>query len=149
MKQISEQINLEYKVEFEDGLRPLVQVYGIDYETRNIFGAAAVIRSVVGASLNFNNTIDTAPATVVDVRTYQMVDASLEEDSELKLCEMNKMHGANLIKVEKIGHIDYAIRQHVNRYKEQFYELATTFAGQLKGFIREHPGYGFHKTEMV
>ena len=52
MDQKSDQINLEYKVEFEDGLKQRVYVYGIDSEAGKFYGSHALIGILVGADLD-------------------------------------------------------------------------------------------------
>lgn len=155
MKQKSEQINLEYMVEFEDGLRPRVIVYGIDSKTGETYGAEAHVGVRVGAGyevrkpigegcgiLEFNREIFTS--CVVNFLPREKFPET--EDWEQKRYQDLREYGVNVIKIQSPEHIEHTINRHVELYKQQFNELAKRFANLFQGFIGEHPGYGKYRN---
>lgn len=158
MEQRSEQINLEYKVEFEDGLRRRVHVYGIDSEAGEVYGARVYIGVLVGAGTRVRlpsekEVKERYIGALVNMGAW--FDSSWvihkerrrlpgTKDWEQKECEENREHGWNVIKIQDPEHIKPAIHRHVELYTNQFDELAERFANLFQGFIEEHPGYGKH-----
>lgn len=155
MKQKSEQISLEYKVEFEDGLRPRVQVYGIDPKTGEIYGTEARIGISVGAGYHLSppSQEDFEKKTFAMVGFGPKLDTSLVvgefvvnpqecENPEQRLYAIAKETGTNVIKVQDHNHMRPAIYRRIQLYQKQFHGLADRFTNLFKEFIKEHPAYG-------
>lgn len=154
-EQKSEQINLEYIVRFENGLRPEVFVYGIDSKAGEIYGADAFIgvtvgagRSVkapskddlerhVGAIVNLGLKIDTS----IVAFGFKKKLSEAKDDLEKRIYELYRENGRNVVKIQSPEHIELAIKRHAELYGEQFKELAERFVNLFQGFIGEHPGY--------
>lgn len=158
MEQKSEQINLEYMVEFEDGLRPKVCVYGIDPAGR-VYGAEARVGVSVGAGyhvsrpreedfknrqilaqVDMNSCMDIS--LISSLTSLILRDLSKSKNWEQKMHEEAREYGMNIIKVQNPSDINVAIDRHAQLYSEQFRELAERFTNLFQGFIGEHPGFG-------
>ena len=156
MEQKSEQINLEYMVKFEDGLRPKVHIYGINSEAGEVYGADARIGVSVGAGYHvvqpskedFENK-----HTLAMVEMGSKLDTSLvvdefrgklpeDENWEQEVYDIFREDGANVIRVQNPNHIRTALDRHAKLYREQFHDLAKRFTNLFQGFIGEHPGFG-------
>jgi len=156
MEQKSEQINLEYMVQFEDGLRPRVYIYGIDSEAGEVYGTEARIGVSVGAGYNlslpskedFENK-----NTLAMVRMGPKLNTSLvyeefrgklpqTENWEQEMYDAQREDGTNVIKVQNPNHVRSALDRHAQLYGEQFHELAKRFTNLFQGFIGEHPSFG-------
>lgn len=155
MSQKSEQINLEYMVEFEDGLRPRVHVYGVDSEAGEIYGANAYIGISVGAGHRVRKPTEEqrekgiGALTEIGAEFHTTLVKNLlrgelpdSEDWEQKMYEDGREKGINVIKIQSPEHIENVIHRHAELYKRQFYELAERFENLFLGFIGEHSGYG-------
>lgn len=156
MEQKSEQINLEYMVQFEDGFRPRVHVYGIDSEAGEIYIADAYVGVSVGAGHRVsapskNDFEEKSVDAIVDmgaiINTSLVVSkfrAKLPKDKEWEQKENNGLRedGWNVIKIQNPEHIEPVIYRHVELYTRQFGELAGRFENLFQGFIGEHPGLG-------
>jgi hypothetical protein len=156
MEQKSEQINLEYMVEFEDGFKPRVHVYGIDSEAGEIYEAYAIIGILVGAGYNTTKS-SKGDLEVEHILAYTTMNGMLNttsivwegrrklpthENWERESHEKNRKIGVNVIRVQNPSHMQPAIDRHEQLYTEQFRELAKIFGVLFRTFIREHPGYG-------
>ncbi|MEK6953300.1 MAG: hypothetical protein AABX29_09900 [Nanoarchaeota archaeon] len=159
MPQKTEEIKLEYMVEFEDGLRPKVHVYGINDE--EIKGALAYFGVVTGAgdmvgiiarekevkdgerpSPN-RVQVTTGPHILVHETVHHFKSKVPETDGwEQQLYDCSRTMGFNVIKVQDPEHIQPAIDRHREQYQEQFRPLAEKFMELYQDFIKEHPGYG-------
>lgn len=158
MEQKSEQINLEYKVEFEDGLKPMIRVYGINSENKEVYGAEVMIGALVGAGYNVTGASDEDlknKGLIANVTIGTGLNLSLavsrltgnlpeDEDWEQKMYEVARKNRSNVIKVQNPDHVNPAIDRHVELYRKQFHELGNAFLVMFQGFIRKYPGYGFH-----
>jgi len=156
MGQKSEQINLEYMVQFEDGFRPRVHVYGIDSEAGEVYEVSAYIGVSVGAGHNVRAPSEEERKeknTGAVVRMGSKIDTSLiinlferklpdTENWEQKMYEDLREGGWNVIKIQNPEHIKPAIHRHEELYVRQFFDLAERFVNLFQGFIGEHPGYG-------
>jgi len=155
METTSELIDLEYMVEFEDGLRPRLIVYGIDTEAGEVYEAHAGIGVIVSAGYRVSQTVndDSEGGIVVGgvgmgttLGTSVILDEDRgklpeTEDWELKGNEEHRRDGCNVIKVKNPNHIRPAIDRHVQLYGEQFHELEERFENIFRGFIGDHSGY--------
>ena len=156
MEQKSEQINLEYMVKFEDGLRPRVHIYGIDSEAGEIYGADTRIGVSVGAGYSvsgpskedFKNRHVLAMVNMGPKLNTSLIVAEFRgklpevENWEQELYDAHREHGTNVIRVQNPNHVRSALDRHTQLYGEQFHELAERFTNLFQGFIGEHPGFG-------
>lgn len=141
----SEQIQLDYVVEFEDGLRPRLHVYGINPETQEIYGADACIGIIVGAGYSIKSNEKVAFSTNLGTSlTIQKFKAESPEDKgwEQKVHELSREQGINVIRVQNLEHVEPAIDRHTELYAKQFGELAETFSILFSEFVgKQHPSY--------
>lgn len=155
MDQKTEQINLEYKVGFEDGLRPKLNVYGIS--NREIRGAIAYFGVIVGAGNRVEAVArekegkkqspnEVQVVTGANTQVYEVVHSFKtkvpETDGwEQEVCDRSRTMGFNVIKVQDPKHIQFAINRHREAYGEQFTQLTSKYMELFDSFVKEHPGY--------
>ncbi len=149
----SEQIDLEYMVEFEDGVRPRIQVYGIDYETKEIYGADGgigvtakvgfLVQASKGLEEGFPGIVGVEKTLIVSRVTAELTRTKIPETDgwEQKMHEDARKEGVNVIKIKNPEHINSAVDRHTDLYTEQFHELAERYSKVLDGFVAEHPNY--------
>ncbi|MBR9691680.1 hypothetical protein GOV06_02745 [Candidatus Woesearchaeota archaeon] len=143
-----EEISLEYKVEFEGGLRPSVIVYGFDPEKGVGYEAKALIGVIIGAGNKVN--IGSKEVSVAS-HVSQYVTMAVEEyeypsqedksfvDFEQYIIESAREMGVNCIKVQNPEHTTPAIKRHTELYYQQFEELGERFKELFNEFVQEHP----------
>ena len=140
----SEQINLEYKVAFDDGLKNRAVFYSIDSDGN--FHIADVFYGIsveAGFDLQVRergcllNKFDGYNIDIMNDRGMAKGNSDLEKE----ILEQAKTERANVIKVQNASHIPTAIKKYASEYQEQFDELKNAFSKEFGEFIESHPGY--------
>ncbi|MDP3734720.1 MAG: hypothetical protein Q8R37_05820 [Nanoarchaeota archaeon] len=141
--------NLEYKVLFDDGLRPNVFVYGIDSAEGTMYYTRAFIAVKIGVSYqaktsagkkNKKIVLTVAPdcgfATICQVFKEMIPEKENWEQGLYSLLENDQF---NVIKVYSTQQMRLALDIHGQDYFETYHGLAKTFVAQFEQFISENP----------
>ncbi len=156
MGQESENIQLEYRVKFEDGVRPKAHIYGIDSEANEVYGADVYFGVSVGAGHHVSNSdkedsqnrfgvrIGKGVKINVSVTVSEFVGKPKEKEGwEQGMNDKLREEGTNVIKIQNPDHIRPAIDRHLELYSKQFEDLGKTFLDMFDNFMEEHPGIGY------
>ena len=159
MEKRSEEINLEYMVEFKEGLSPVVKVYALDSDTGRFHITYTGIGVGIGAGyrvekMEIKKSKEKCPSFSLPVEEdifYQISESSTRvkaefskskpENWEQDFYEDCRKKGVNCIKVKNPEHIEVAIERHKELYAKQFQVLGMTFKDLFEEFIRKHPIY--------
>jgi hypothetical protein len=151
----SGQINLEYVVRFDDGLKPRLLVYGVDSKSREIYGADVSMSVIIGTEgylglLSEDKFKAEDNGGVICIRSRRDIRGLTKDfrrkipDSETweqRMHEEHKEKGCNVIKIQSPEHVDVVIDMHSDLYLKQFDRLIEESEERFKKFMREHPGY--------
>ncbi len=149
LKGSSEIIGLEYVVNFDDGLKPRLYVYGISPETGEVYGADVCIGIEIqtgfkpfltGEKRGVQGFIAVATPMIVE----QFVGFPKEEyrnNYEEEMKQKSLRERTNLIRIKNREHVTPAIDRHVSLYAEQFRTFADETAQSFETFMRQHEGY--------
>ncbi|MBI2173093.1 MAG: hypothetical protein HYT73_02665 [Candidatus Aenigmarchaeota archaeon] len=146
--------NFEYKVEFEDGLRPAFAVYGVDIKRDEFYRVFALVDICVGAGYEVLGFVRDEDRDGVQYRTKGQTDYSVSARDfnsqiprnanwEDEFLDVIRKQGMNCIKVGDRTQINPAVGHHADLYAGQFEELERRVKDLFKAFIIEHPGYGY------
>lgn len=142
----SELIGLEYVVKFDDGLKPTFCVYGIDSQTKNVYGAHAYLGIQIGTGFR---PVVTDGEFILDrvvlmgvkavVQEFEVVPKGDNHEEVVKQkCQEQKI---NLIRVKNREHIKPAISRHAELYTDQFKTFGLEIAKSFDAFMEQHQGY--------
>lgn len=162
MKQTSEQQkDLNYVVDFEDGLSPRLAVYGIDPEG-NVYG----VKVYFGTSIQVGNEVKTAPRTAerkrrVGVRSTgsDLKTSFFENEMRLKSHELNpdweedmkkhlKEEGVNVVRVQNPDQIPVVIKRYRESYEQQFAELSEQLKALYDDFVTRYEIIGRYEKPV-
>lgn len=146
----TEQIPLEYRVEFDDGVRPRLLVYGIDAAVGKLYGEDVTFAASVnvGRKVQTGSLSDAIESGVVQHSIEGVISISgvctrfemlLGDESEQHLVTSVREDGYNCIKVEKPEDINAAVDRHLERYKAQFEPLVEQLLKAYEAFVAEYP----------
>ena len=151
----SGQINLEYVVRFDDGLKPRVHVYGIDSKSGEVYGADESMGIIIGTdcylgTLSEGETKEKNMRGIVCIKLKRQIWGNTKnfrkripdlKEWEQRMHDDHKKDGCNVIKIQSPEHVDVAIDIHKGLYLKQFDRLIEESEERFRKFMREHPGY--------
>jgi len=116
----SKQIKLEYKVEFEDGLKKVVCIYGIDSENKKVHSVLAFISVDNGANDHIKSVDESVKIgpKFIPIGISNSID-DLTENWEQEIYEKYRKSGWNLVKVQNPEDVEPAIYQHLESYGKE------------------------------
>ena len=151
-----EQINFEYKVSFDKGLRPVICVYGVDTVAKKFYGSEAYI----GVYLTTGNEISLQPkksgqdlvpviSRVDGLRTISSINDFLDDIPKKKNWESAmerdyRKNGRNLVKVQRPQEVLFVLDRHTKLYTAQFEVLKDRLSEQFEEFARNNPDHVFY-----
>jgi len=147
-----EQKNLEYMVEFEEGIRANVIIYGINHESGELYGADVNLRlQTKSGNSDVKIEVDNQITESVKYNDYGVkiscvvhkYKAPIPEGKnwEQEMHKEVKNQGWNCIRVQDPEHVRTAIDRHIELYLDPLNNLVNGFLDMFKETVKNHPNY--------
>ena len=161
-----DELDLEYKVSFPEGYKPVVEVHCADAESNRLYVVRANIGVEVAVGIRFesvegNNPFEQQESVLkgsrfiitlheqyfcIESRLVQQVPGDTAnlggslENIEEEAYRMLQQKGINCIRVRKKEDMKGAVDRHVESYVRQFSALRESCMNLFEDYSAEHPG---------
>ncbi len=150
---LEEQINFEYKVSFDDGLRPHAIVYSVDEPA----GEVHSLEGYIGAKILIGDEVQPGPSglegglktqvyrgaglEITENRIESLREMPSEKNWESDLENSYRERRVNLIKADDKKHLHTILDMHIKSYGEQFEGIKLALGEIFLQFVKASPQF--------